>query len=157
MFFKKKENEKFIIYSPLNGKVINIKEVKDPAFNEEILGRGVAIVPTDGTLYAPCDGKISNLIETSHAVGLTTDFGAEVLMHIGFDTVKLKGKYFKAYVNEGDKVKKGDKLIEFDIEKIKDNAFDITTPIVICNYEKFNNLSYNLSETKVGDTIIEIK
>ncbi len=157
MFFKKREKEKFLIYSPLNGMVINIKEVKDPAFSEEILGRGVAIIPAEGTLYAPCNGKISNLIDTFHAVGLTSDFGAEILMHIGFDTVKLKGKYFKAYVNEGDKVKKGDKLIEFDIEKIKDDGFDITTPVVICNCDKFINLEYNLGETTIEDILFEIK
>ena len=157
MFLKKKEKEKFVIYSPLNGKVIDIKEVKDPAFNEEILGKGVAVIPLDGTLYAPCDGKVSNLIDTSHAIGLTSDFGAEILMHIGFDTVKLKGKYFKAYVNEGDKVKKGDKLIDFDIEKIINDGFDITTPVVICNYDKFNNLSYNLNVVTTGDILMEIK
>lgn len=155
MLFKKKE--KFLVYSPLNGKVINIKEVKDPAFSEEILGKGVAIIPEDGTLYAPCDGKISNLIDTFHAVGLTSDFGAEILMHIGFDTVKLKGKYFKAHVNEGDKVKKGDKLIEFDIEKIKDDGFDITTPVVICNYDSFNDLSYNLNKATTENILFEIK
>ena len=157
MFFKKNEKEKFVIYSPLNGKVINIKEVKDPAFNEEILGKGVAVIPSVGMLYAPCDGKVSNLIDTSHAIGLTSDFGAELLMHIGFDTVKLKGKYFKTYVKEGDKVKKGEKLIEFDIEKIKNDGFDITTPVVICNYDKFNSLSCNLNEITVGDILIEIK
>ena len=157
MFFKKQENEKFLVYSPLNGKVIDIKEVKDPAFNEEILGKGVAVIPVDGILYAPCDGKISNLIDTFHAIGLTSDFGAEILMHIGFDTVKLKGKYFKAYVNEGDKVKRGDKLIEFDIKKIKSEGFDITTPVVVCNYDRFNNLLYKLNEITTDNILFEIK
>lgn len=157
MFFKKKEKEKLLIFSPLNGKVINIKEVKDPAFNEEILGRGVAVIPNDGTLYAPCNGRISNLIDTFHAIGVISDFGAEILMHIGFDTVKLKGKYFKAYVNEGDKVKKGDKLIDFDIENIRKKGFDITTPVVICNYEKFNDLSYNMNETTAGNVLFEMQ
>lgn len=157
MFFKKKEKEKFLVYSPLNGKVIDIKEVKDPAFNEEILGKGVAIIPSDGILYAPCDGKISNLIDTFHAIGLTSDFGAEILMHIGFDTVKLKGKHFKAYVNEGEKVKRGDKLIEFDIGKIKSEGFDITTPVVVCNYDKFNDLSYKINETTTENILFEIK
>ena len=157
MFFKKKEKKKFLIYSPLNGKVIDIKEVKDPAFNEEILGKGVAVIPVDGILCAPCDGKISNLIDAFHAVGLTSDFGAEILMHIGFDTVKLKGKYFNAYVKEGDIVKRGDKLIEFDIEKIKSDGFDITTPVVICNYDSFNDLSYKLDETTTDNVLFEIK
>ncbi len=157
MFFKKKEKEKSLIYSPLSGRVLNIKEVKDPAFNEEILGKGIAIIPNTGKLYAPCDGIISNLIDTVHAVGFTSDFGAEILMHIGFDTVKLKGKYFKSYVNEGDIVKKGDKLIDFDIENIIREGFDITTPVVICNYDKFNDLSYNLNEITAGDILFEIK
>ena len=146
-----------VIFAPLDGKVLPLSEVKDEAFRDEILGKGAAIVPENGILVSPADGKIGNLTDTLHAVGITADFGAEILIHIGFDTVKLSGKHFKAYVKEGDTVKKGDKLIEFDIDAIKKEGYDITTPIVICNFENYGKIDVTSNETiKKGDTFIDL-
>ena len=119
------------IYSPINGKLKSINTVNDKVFSEKIMGDGIAILPkTDGTLYAPADAVVSLIFDTLHAITITTSKGAEILCHIGLDTVKLKGQYFKGFVKNNEKVKKGQKLIEFDIEKIKKD-FDIITPVVI--------------------------
>jgi len=146
-----------VVFSPLDGKTVPIKEVKDAAFADEILGKGIAVVPERGVLYSPVDGIVDNLTDTKHAIGLKSKFGAEILIHIGFDTVKLGGKYFNALVKEGDKVKKGDKLIEFDLEEIKKAGYDITTPVVICNYEDFDSVTpTDKSEISVGDVLLDI-
>jgi PTS system beta-glucosides-specific IIC component len=143
------------ISSPLNGKIINLKDVSDKAFASEALGKGVAIIPAEGKLYSPVDGTIAAAFPTGHALGLTTSNGAEILIHIGFDTVSLNGKYFNVKVQVGDKVKKGDLLIEFDIKAIKEEGFDITTPIVVTNYSDFSNLKIsNEKSIKVGEQLI---
>ena len=130
-------NKKSIVYAPINGKVIPLEEVKDEAFNSGSLGKGVGIMPEDGNVYAPVDGKITALFNSLHAIGLTSDDGMEVLVHIGLDTVKLNGKYFNAHVKQGDSVKKGDLLLTFDKEAIEKEGYDITTPVIITNSNDF--------------------
>ena len=125
------------ITSPVEGKVIPLTEVKDPTFSQEILGKGAAIIPEKGVVYAPFDGKVDAVFETGHALGLVSEDGVELLIHVGIDTVNLKGKYFTPKKKSGDTMKKGDILLEFDIDKIKANGYDVTTPIIISNTEQF--------------------
>ena len=112
----KKEN---VIAAPVKGECIPISEVADPTFAEEILGKGMAIKPTEGKFYAPADGTISTLFPTGHAIGLTTSEGVELLIHVGIDTVEMKGDGFRSHVKEGQTVRKGDLLLTMDLEKIK--------------------------------------
>lgn len=125
------------ITSPVEGKVIPLTEVKDPTFSQEILGKGAAIIPEKGVVYAPFDGKVDAVFETGHALGLVSEDGVELLIHVGIDTVNLKGKYFTPKKKSGDTMKKGDILLEFDIDKIKADGYDVTTPIIISNTEQF--------------------
>lgn len=125
------------ITSPVEGKVIPLTEVKDPTFSQEILGKGAAIIPEKGVVYAPFDGKVDAVFETGHALGLVSEDGVELLVHVGIDTVNLKGKHFTPKKKSGDTMKKGDILLEFDIDKIKANGYDVTTPIIISNTEQF--------------------
>lgn len=130
---EKVENKLNVVNAPIEGEVINLSEVKDQAFSSESLGKGVAIIPSSGKVYAPTDGVVTATFETKHAIGLTTDKGTDLLIHIGIDTVNLAGKPFTQYVNKGDNVKKGDLLIEFDIDVIKEAGLDPTTIIVVTN------------------------
>lgn len=125
------------ITSPVEGKVIPLTEVKDPTFSQEILGKGAAIIPEKGVVYAPFDGKVDAVFETGYALGLVSEDGVELLIHVGIDTVNLKGKYFTPKKKSGDTMKKGDILLEFDIDKIKADGYDVTTPIIISNTEQF--------------------
>ena len=119
--------------SPLVGKIINITDVPDATFAQKILGDGVAVEPTEGILYAPVDGEVAQLFHTNHALGIKAENGSEVLLHVGIDTVKMNGEGFKAYVKVGDSVKAGDKLIEFDLNLIREKAKSDITPFVITN------------------------
>ena len=119
--------------SPLTGKLLPLSEVKDEAFSGELLGKGFAVDPTDGNVYAPCDGTVMTLFPTLHAVGIVSNNGAEVLVHIGLDTVQLNGEHFKAHVAQGDKVTKGQLLITVDIDAVKAAGFSVVTPVIITN------------------------
>lgn len=143
--------------SPLTGKVIPLSEVQDDAFASGIMGKGAAIVPDIGRVCSPVDGTVSALFNTKHAIGLTADNGVEVLIHVGIDTVKLGGKYFKAYVDNGVKVKKGDVMVEFDIEKIKEAGYDITTCVLVTNADQYSDvLSKDDAEISTGDDFISV-
>lgn len=129
--------KKETIASPLTGKVIALNEVQDEAFASEMLGKGVAIDPADGHVYAPCDGTVTMLFSTKHAIGLVSDSGAELLIHLGMDTVKLEGKHFETHVEQGAKVKKGQLLITCDINAIKSEGYSMVTPIIVSNTADF--------------------
>ena len=145
------------ISAPIQGKVIPLSKVEDQAFAGGDLGNGVAIIPSVGEIKAPFDGEITTLFPTLHAIGITGDNGIEMLIHIGFDTVKLNGKPFTAKVKQGDHVKKGDLLITFDIEKIKAAGCGITTPIIITNTANYLDVvPKDIEEAKFGDNIITI-
>ena len=147
-----------VLSACLNGTVVPLAEVKDEAFASGALGDGIAIEPTDGELVAPADGEISSTFETHHAVGMTTADGAELLMHIGIDTVKLGGKHFTYLVNEGDKVKKGQPLIRFELEAIKAEGYPVTTPLIVCNTDDYAAVVAKASGTvKQGDALLELK
>ena len=141
-FFKKlfgKKTDDF--YAPMAGKAVPITEVPDPTFAEGMLGNGIAIEPTEGKVYAPCDATVDMMFTTGHAVSLVADCGAEVLIHVGLETVGLEGKPFTIHVANGDKVKKGQLMIEVDLEAVKAAGLPTITPMLICNtddYPTFN-------------------
>lgn len=152
--FKKKE---MAIGSPMAGKCIPMTEVNDPTFSGEFLGKGAAIQPADGKVYAPADGKISTVFPTGHAIGMTTPDGVEILIHIGIDTVKLKGEHFTIKAGDGQEVKKGDLLIEADLEQIKAAGYEVVTPVIICNTAEFSSVEgITGADVKPGDDIIRV-
>ena len=147
-----------VLAACLTGTVVPLADVKDEAFASGALGDGIAIEPTDGELVAPADGEISSTFETHHAVGMTTTDGAELLMHIGIDTVKLGGRHFTYLVNEGDKVKKGQPLIRFELEAIKAEGYPVTTPLIVCNTDDYAAVAAKASgAVKQGDALLELK
>ncbi|GAA4653624.1 hypothetical protein GCM10023142_07620 [Anaerocolumna aminovalerica] len=155
--FQNKPKEK-VIFSPLNGQVIPLSNVKDPVFADGILGKGAAILPSEGRLVSPVNGTILNVFPTLHAIGIQSDDGLEILIHLGFDTVELEGKYFKSNISEGDKVSVGDLLIEFQVEEIKKAGYDITTPIVVTNSDQYETIEAIPEENiKAGEKLLIIK
>lgn len=131
------ENEKEDILSPLTGELIELSDVNDKTFASGAMGKGVAIRPVEGLLVSPIDGNIEMIFNTKHAIGLKSDLGAELLIHIGMDTVNLQGKYFEVLKSAGDKVKVGDELIRFDLEAMVNEGYDVTTPIIVTNTQKY--------------------
>ncbi|MEG0330433.1 MAG: beta-glucoside-specific PTS transporter subunit IIABC [Longicatena sp.] len=145
------------VESPLTGRVVALKDVQDNAFASEVLGKGVAIIPTEGVLVAPVDGVVSVLFPTLHAVGFTSDDGVEVLVHVGLDTVQLNGEGFMAFVKQGDHVSKGQKILEFDIEAICKAGYVIETPVVISNSSTYLDvLSERVDNVNCGETLLNI-
>ena len=141
----------------LTGKMLLMNEVEDEAFAGRMLGDGVAIEPTVGELVAPADGEITMVFDTKHAIAMTTTDGAEILMHIGIDTVKLEGQHFETFVNDGDQVKKGQTLIKFDIPAIKAAGYKVTTPCIVTNWEDYSTLRpLKTGDVKTGDDFIEL-
>ncbi len=145
------------IYTHMNGKVIPLEAVEDDVFSQKILGDGIAIEPSEGKLFAPCDGKIDTIFETKHAVNMVSKEGVEILMHIGIDTVKLEGKYFETHVNDGQTVKRGDLLITFNKEAIQAAGYSLTTPLLVCNTDDYSSVQ-SIAEgvVSVGETAIKI-
>lgn len=136
-----------LLHAHMNGKVVPLEQVPDEAFSGKVLGDGCAIEPADGKLYAPCDGVIDTVFDTCHAVNMRSDQGAELLLHVGIDTVKLGGKYFTAHVQNGQQVKTGDLLLSFDADKIRQAGYQLTTPLIVCNsedYSKMEPLAYGI-------------
>lgn len=156
-FLKKKESAGIVLASPVKGTVVSLKQVNDPTFSEEMLGKGVAVIPTEGKIYAPADGEISLLFDTLHAVSMTTTDGVEILIHVGLDTVKLKGDGFVAHVATGDTVKKGDLLLSVDLEALKADGYDTVTPMVVCNTDDYADVkTKDLTEVEQGKDLLHI-
>lgn len=146
------------IGAPAAGKLVSIKEVSDPTFSDEVLGKGAAIIPEDGKFYAPVEGTISTIFPTGHAAAIIGSNGAEVLIHIGLDTVKLEGKHFTIHATEGQKVKKGDLLLEADLDQIKAEGYDIITPVIICNSDEFSTVEMmEQGQVIQGDDILKLQ
>lgn len=151
------KEEKKTVLAPAAGKAVSLKEVNDPTFSQEILGKGVAIIPSEGKIVAPADGTISVFFETKHAVSISAENGAEIIVHVGLDTVNLKGEHFTAHKQQGDKVKAGELLLEFDMEAIKATGYDVITPVIICNTPDFPDMvCHTGQDVKELDTIIEL-
>lgn len=157
----KTENKKLIsntnLYSPLKGKVMELSQIKDAAFASGVLGKGVAIVPSEGKVVSPVDGTVTTIFPTLHAIGITSDEGVEILIHIGLDTVQLEGKGFKGMVKDGDKITKGQTLIEFDIDYITKEGYCLETPVLVTNADNYLDvISENKDNVNYGESIISI-
>ncbi|MBA4688385.1 MAG: PTS glucose transporter subunit IIA [Candidatus Galacturonibacter soehngenii] len=151
------QNKVTSIASPVTGEVMDLSKIEDDAFASGALGKGVAIVPTDGKIVAPCDGEISTFFPTGHAFGIVSDTGAEVLVHIGLDTVKLNGKYFNVKAKQGDKVKKGQLLLEVDLNGIQSEGYSIHTPIIITNSNDYVDVVYDINKkVSSGEDLIQL-
>ncbi|MGL5050337.1 MAG: PTS sugar transporter subunit IIA [Fusobacteriaceae bacterium] len=156
-FFKKKEENWFNIYSPLNGKVIDLSEVPDEAFAQKMIGDGCAIDPTEGAIYAPVAAEI-DIFETNHAVSFEVPNGLEMIVHFGINTVQLKGEGFVRVAEAGSTVKVGDELVKYDLEFLKANALSVKTPIIINNMDIVEKIEVVATgNVKVGDLLMRVK
>ena len=154
-FFKKlfgKKTDDF--YAPMAGKAVPITEVPDPTFAECMLGNGIAIEPAEGKVYAPCDATVDMMFDTGHAVSLVADCGAEVLIHVGLETVSLEGKPFTVHVANGDKVKKGQLLLEADLEAIKAAGLPTITPMLICNTDEYPTFNTFVGKDVTNEDVV---
>lgn len=153
-----KRRKETVLSAPLSGRVVPLNEVKDDVFSEKILGDGVAVEPSEGRLFAPCDGIVEGVTDTKHAVNITSDEGCEILLHVGIDTVKLKGRFFQPAVKEGQRIKKDDLLLTFDINGIREAGYQLTTPMILCNSDDYSEISTVASgDVKAGQDILRIK
>ena len=146
------------VSSPLNGELVELSKVPDATFADGVLGQGVAILPSEGKLYSPVNGTVASVFDTKHAIALVTDSGAEMLIHVGLETVSLNGKYFTPKVKDGDKVKAGDLLMEFDLESIK-KEFPTFTPVLVTNADEYSSVDVikTSGPVKVGDQLYTAK
>lgn len=157
---KKTENAvpKDMIVSPVTGTVVALSEVPDETFAEEILGKGIAVIPEENKFYAPVDGEISTLFPTGHAIGITSTEGTELLIHIGLDTVQLNGEGFKAAVKEGQEVKRGDLLVECDLALIQKKGYPVITPVLVTNPDDYSEMEIiKTGKCMAGEAILKLK
>ncbi|WP_223701575.1 beta-glucoside-specific PTS transporter subunit IIABC [Sutcliffiella deserti] len=143
-----------LLVSPINGEVVKLSEVSDPTFSSEVMGEGIAIRPLDGKIVSPVNGVITTLFRTKHAIGITSDEGVEILIHVGIDTVQLNGKYFEALIEQGDRVVAGQPLLEVDIKGIKQEGFDTVTPVIITNTTSFAKINKTNKATVTHDDVL---
>ncbi len=154
-FFKKKPKitpEKNCVYAPVSGTAKPLAEVDDKIFADGLLGKGLAIEPDEGVIYAPVSGKVTVAPKSCHAVGISSPEGIEVLVHVGINTVDLKGKHFRGFVSKGDEVYAGQKLIEFDRQALKEAGYDIITPVIVTNSD-----DYEVIVTVTGQPVTELE
>jgi len=152
------KSKKIEIPSPVDGNVVLISKLSDPVFADDILGKGIAVMPESGRITAPTDALITMMFDTGHAVSLETDTGVELLIHVGIDTVKLKGTHYTICKNTDERVKAGDLLIEFDAQAISTDGYETVTPVVVCNPDAFKSISFAPEgPIKAGETLITIK
>ncbi|MEF2877973.1 MAG: glucose PTS transporter subunit IIA [Blautia sp.] len=152
------ETEKNTVYSPLKGQAIPLSQVKDETFAGEVLGKGAAVVPEEGKVYAPFDGTVDTVFETKHAVGLTSRDGVEILIHVGLNTVELNGKFYETHVKEGDTVKAGQLLTSFSMEDIRKAGYDITTPVIVTNSDDYEEVKQEKTgAVKKLDKLLTVK
>ena len=146
-----------VLKAPLAGKTIAMSEVSDPTFGQEILGKGVAIIPSVGKVVAPIEGTVEMVFDTKHAISMSSNSGIQVIIHVGLDTVTLKGEPFTAYVEAGQKVKTGDLLLEFDMEAIQAAGLETITPIVICNSGDYKEITAHVGKNvNTGDDVLTL-
>lgn len=155
---KKPLEKQVMISAPLTGQLVDLGSVPDEVFASGALGEGIAIMPSSGVVVAPCDGKVTATMDTNHAVGITTPEGVELLIHVGLDTVALGGKHFSCKVSEGQAVKKGDRLIEFDMNAIKEEGYKLYTPILVTNSDDFVSIKVeNVGAVTAGDDLLSVR
>ncbi|KYG31639.1 PTS sugar transporter subunit IIA [Priestia endophytica] len=152
LFGKKTREEN--ITAPLTGRIFSLENVPDPVFSQKMMGEGFAIEPTNGEVVAPIDGEIVQLFHTKHAIGLKTENGAEIIIHVGLETVAMEGEGFTAHVKEGSKVKKGDKLLTVDLGKVREKAKSTVTPVVVTNSADSEKISLVATDSVIkGETV----
>lgn len=155
LFKKKEEVSEISLVSPMTGKVISLEDVPDPVFSQKMMGDGVAVIPTEGTVLSPVNGEIIQVFPTKHAIGILGENGAEILIHIGLETVGLEGEGFTAKVEKGDKVKQGDLLMQVDLSVIEEKASSTITPIIITNSDDMSDIEKNsLKQVTAGENEI---
>ncbi|WFR61060.1 glucose PTS transporter subunit IIA [Paenibacillus amylolyticus] len=147
---KEKLQSRLVVFSPIEGEAIPLKAVNDEAFSQEAMGKGMAIKPSKGQVVAPFDGTVQTVFRTKHSIGLRSVEGIELLIHIGIDTVKLKGQHFNVVVQEGDTVKHGQLMIEFDMEAIEKAGYDTTTPVIVTNSGDYLEILGHEQVGKIG-------
>jgi len=154
--FKKKSETK-LVSSPMNGEVFPLSKSSDEAHQQEMIGKGALIIPSEGAVYAPFNGTVEMVFETRHAIGLLSENGVELMIHVGFETVKLEGRHYKVHVEEKQKIKEGDLLLEFDIEGIKAEGYKIETPVIVTNTASYQSIVV-LADGKVkkNERLLEI-
>ena len=149
--------KKIDVVSPVNGEVIDLLNVKDEMFASGIMGKGIAIIPEDGNIVSPVNGTVQTIFKTKHAIGLLSEDGTEIFIHIGIDTVQLNGEHFTAHIKDGDKIKVGEPLVHVDIKAIKEKGYDIVTPVIITNSDDYLDIiASDRKKVKSGDSIITI-
>lgn len=155
LFGKKDSVSKEVkIYAPLSGEIVNIEDVPDVVFSEKIVGDGIAIRPNGDVMVAPVNGTIGKIFETNHAFSIESDEGIELFVHFGIDTVELKGEGFTRLATEGQKVKVGDPVIQFDLALLEAKAKSVLTPVVISNMDEINNLEKHSGEVIKGESVV---
>ncbi|MDH2926872.1 PTS glucose transporter subunit IIA [Lonepinella koalarum] len=142
------------IYAPLSGEIVNIEDVPDVVFSEKIVGDGIAIRPNSNKIVAPVDGVVGKIFETNHAFSMESKEGIELFVHFGIDTVELKGEGFTRVAKEGQEVKRGDTVIEFDLELLEQKAKSVLTPVVISNMDEISNISKKVGDVVAGESVI---
>jgi PTS system beta-glucosides-specific IIC component len=148
--------EDTFVGSPLNGEILPLSAVKDEAFSSEALGKGFAIQPSNGRVVAPFDGEVVTIFPSKHAIGLVSNAGVEVLIHVGLDTVQLNGEHFEAYVQTGDKVKKGQLLVDFELDKLEEKGFVTQVPVVVTNTHQYASVEV-IKQGKVTENVDVLK
>ncbi|WP_227395343.1 PTS sugar transporter subunit IIA [Jeotgalibacillus aurantiacus] len=159
LFGKKEEAPKNItVHSPLTGKLLTLDEVPDPVFSQKMMGDGIAVEPSDGKVVSPIDGEVVQVFPTKHAIGLKAKNGAEILVHIGLETVSMNGEGFEAHVSEGSKVSVGDPLVTFDLALVKEKAKSIITPVIVTNGDDLESIEKKAADqvTAGTDAVMEI-
>ncbi len=152
--FAKSENKNNCLYAPMAGQAVPVTEVPDPTFAAGMLGNGIAIVPSEGKVLAPCDATVDMMFTTGHAISLIADNGAEILIHVGLETVSLEGKPFKVHVAAGDKVQKGQLLIEVDLEAIEAAGLNTITPMLVCNSDTYTIFKTTVNKAVTNDDAV---
>jgi sugar PTS system EIIA component len=152
LFWRRKKSVE--IAAPLTGRYVPLEEVPDQVFSQKMMGDGFAIEPEKGEVYAPADGEITNLFPTKHAIGIKTKNGLEILIHVGIDTVELEGDGFTAYVSEGDRVSAGQKLLDFDMEKIKNSGKPLITPVIFPESAAWSLELCATGSLQAGETVV---
>ena len=157
LFGKSEPKNENGLYAPVIGQAVPVSEVPDPTFSSGMLGDGIAIIPTEGKVFAPCNATVDMMFTTGHAVSLVADNGAEILIHVGLETVGLEGKPFTVHVQNGQKVKKGQLMIEVDLDAIKAAGLPIITPVVICNSDDYSAINtFTGKDVTNADLVIEL-
>lgn len=156
-FSKKAKSGPILIACPAAGSVIDIKETSDPMFSSEALGKGVGITASQGKITAPVSGTITTFFPTNHAVGITSEDGTELLIHVGVDTVELNGKHFTPFKRQGDTVSQGDLLLEADLESIRNEGYDATIMLVVTNSADYQSIEPTLGTLSQSQTVLEIR